>query len=79
MILVVSPVSFGVSTFLGDKFSLGLIEVRRAMAQGQLPCEHGNRKDLAVPDCIVVPGSTGIWAGPISWNYYILFELLNHF
>ena len=35
-VLVVSPVSLGVSTLLGDQFSLGGVGVWRAVAQGQL-------------------------------------------
>ena len=42
-------VSLGVSTFLGDKFSLGRIEVQRTVAQVQLLGTDGNLKD-SVPE-----------------------------
>lgn len=41
-VLVVSPVSLGVSTLLGDQFSLGGVGVWRAVAQGQLQGTDGN-------------------------------------
>ena len=43
-VLVVSPVSMGVSAFLGVKLSLGRIKLWRAVAQDQLPGSDSNQK-----------------------------------
>jgi hypothetical protein len=45
--------------------SLGRIWVWRAVAQGQLQCETGNRKG-PVPCCSLIPVSLWLWEGP-SW------------
>jgi hypothetical protein len=77
-VMVISPVSLGLSAFLGDKFSLGRIRVQRTVVQGHFLGADGNSQN-PVSDFIEVPKSTGSKSALVFPCYYSWYSVCTFF